>query len=182
MRFAKGEELQQRDAARPVGTRGGITLRAGASRPRALRPWIVTLLIVLPWVAAQPACVVRSLPEVPGAPAQAVVKGTVSYHERVALPDDAEVDVWIADVSPSGGQYEIVARTRLATNGRQVPLPFEIAFDPAAIEPHHMYAVVAVIRSGSDVLFESGSVQHVITLGHPTWVDLYLVRPAPSGS
>ena len=47
-----------------------------------------------PDVAKAPAAVPK--PEA----VEPIVKGTVSYRERMALPDDAEVGLWIMDVTP----------------------------------------------------------------------------------
>lgn len=114
---------------------------------------------------------------------QGVVSGTATYRERVALPTDAVLEVWITDVSPLILAVPIIAETTVRSEGRQVPLPFELRYDPSRIEPDHLYAVKAAIRSGGRLLFATEKDQQVITKGNPTRVDLLLVRPAePPGS
>ena len=58
----------------------------------------------------------------------------------------------------------------------QVPLPFELTFDPGRIVATHRYGVRAVIKSGGKVLFQSGSATPVITQGNPTQVQLILTQ------
>ena len=107
-----------------------------------------------------------------------VVRGTVAYRERIALPPDAVVEVWITDVSPLILIQALVAETTVHPEGRQVPLPFELRYDPSRIEPDHDYAVKAAIRSGGRILFQTETAYPVITKGNPTQVELWLVRAA----
>lgn len=85
---------------------------------------------------------------VPPAPGTAVevMTGTVSYRERMALPPDALVEIQLSDVSRQDVAATVVAQTVVSPAGRQVPLPFELRYDPARIEPGHSYAVRATIR------------------------------------
>ncbi len=112
------------------------------------------------------------------ADAQGVVRGTVAYRERVALPPDAVVEVWMTDVSPLILIQALVAETTVLPEGRQVPLPFELRYDPSRIAPDHDYGVKAVIRSGGRILFQTETAYPVITKGNPTQVELWLVRAA----
>ena len=106
-----------------------------------------------------------------------VVHGTVAYKERVALPADAVVDVWITDVSPLIVVMSVIAETTVPSNGRQVPLPFELRYDPTRIVADHIYSVKAAIRSAGEILFASETDTLVITKENPTQVNLWLVRP-----
>jgi putative lipoprotein len=44
-----------------------------------------------------------------------------------------------------------------------VPIPFELSYDPARIDPDHAYAVKAVIKSGGRTLFQSERSSPVVT-------------------
>ncbi len=117
------------------------------------------------------------------ADSEGVVRGTVVYRERVALPPDAVVEVWITDVSPLILAVPVIAETTVLSEGRQVPLPYELRYDPTRIEPDHDYAVKAVIKSAGRILFTTEAPYQVITKGNPTQIDLQLVREAEgSGS
>lgn len=115
----------------------------------------------------------------PGAPApenRATVTGTVAYRERMALPPDAIVEVRLYDVGRQDGQAPLIAETIVRPEGRQVPLPFELRYDPARISARGTYAVRATIRSGARMLFTTDAVHRVITGGHPSDVALLLKR------
>jgi putative lipoprotein len=107
-----------------------------------------------------------------------VVKGAVAYRERVALPPDAVVEVWMMDVSPMIMIQALIAETTVRSEGRQVPIPFELRYDPGRIVADHDYGVKAVIKSAGEILFETPKAQPVITKGNPASVDLWLTRAA----
>ncbi len=106
------------------------------------------------------------------------VSGTVSYRERIALPPDAVVEVTLADVSLMDVPAELIAKTSMPTEGRQVPISFEVIYDPARIDERHTYAVRAVISREERMLFTTDTAYHVITQGSPNEVDLLLVKVA----
>lgn len=108
------------------------------------------------------------------------VRGSVAYRERVALPPDAVVEVWIVDASALVIAVPVLAETTVMPEGRQVPIPFELPFDSSRIEPDHDYTVKAVIRSEGRILFATDTDRLVITKGRPLQADLWLVRSTES--
>ena len=42
---------------------------------------------------------------------------------------------------------------QVITNPGQVPVPFEIRYDPASLDPRHTYAIQADITAGSSLMF-----------------------------
>ena len=117
-------------------------------------------------------------------PSDATVTGSVTYRERSALPTDALVRVQLSDVSRQDAAAIPVAQATLTPAGRQVPLPFELRYDPAAIDSTHTYAVRATIESGGRLIFTTTTANLVITRGNPTHVNLMLAgvpdrTPAP---
>jgi putative lipoprotein len=118
-------------------------------------------------------------------PSDAVVTGSVTYRERSALPADAVVRVQLSDVSRQDAAAIPVAQATVTPAGRQVPLPFELRYDPAAIDSTHTYAVRATIESGGRLIFTTTTANLVITRGNPTHVNLMLAgvpgrSPAPA--
>lgn len=110
----------------------------------------------------------------------AMVKGTVAYRERMALADDAVVEVWLTDVTPGIiTTMQVLGQTTIHTEGRQVPIPFELPYDAEQIVPDHTYGVRAAIQAGGQTLFASDAPTSVITQGNPTEVELWLGRPTP---
>jgi putative lipoprotein len=113
-------------------------------------------------------------------PVEPVVKGTVSYRERMALPDDAEVALWIMDVTPGIIVAQVVlAETTVKTLGKQVPVEFELPYDAARVVGDHDYGLRAVITSGGGELFATPEPVPVITKGKSNQVELVLRRSAP---
>lgn len=114
----------------------------------------------------------------PVAAPSGVVKGTVTYRERIALPPDAVVDLWIVDASPGIVIAAIFGEVSVPTEGRQVPIPFELRYDPTRVVPDHDYQIKAVIRAGGRTLFETQEKHPVITKGAPSELELMML-PAP---
>ena len=108
------------------------------------------------------------------------VTGSVSYRTRIALPPDAEVVVTLEDVTRADARSTVVATQTIPTRGRQVPIPFELAYPRALFDPSHRYAVRAQIRRGGDVLFTSTTFHPVLTHGAPAHVDVVVGSPVTS--
>jgi putative lipoprotein len=124
--------------------------------------------------AKAPAPVPNPEPVVP------VIKGTVSYRERIALPADAEVYLWIMDVTPNIIVAQVVlADTTVKPLGTQIPIEFELSYDPARVAGDHDYGLRATITSGGREMFVSRDPTPVITKGKSNKVELVLVRAAP---
>lgn len=105
------------------------------------------------------------------------VSGTITYRERMALPEGAVVVVEVHDVSPADAQAPPVARaTIIPTHG--VPIPYAIAVSSASYVDDHPYALSVTILVGDDVLFTS--VEPVVVPAAPAdqRADLVLVRAA----
>lgn len=100
------------------------------------------------------------------------VTGTVSYLQRIALPPQAVIEVQLQDVS-STVPREIVEK-KYTLGNRQVPVPFELRFDPAKIEADHRYAMSARISVGGELRFVSDKAYPVLTAGNPTHVEMIL--------
>jgi len=106
-----------------------------------------------------------------------VFSGTVTYLERSALPPNAlvTVRVWDALEPPESAT---VGQTQFVAQG-QVPLPFQLFFDPALIQKSHTYGARASITVEGTVWFESQKPVPVLTQGAPTvGVELLVQRSA----
>ena len=107
----------------------------------------------------------------------AQVTGSVAYLERIALPPDAVIDVQLLDTSVADIAAQTVAEILINAEGRQVPIPFALTYDPAQIVPAHRYSVRATIRSGDGMLmFSTTQAYPVLTHGAPSKVNLILHR------
>ena len=112
--------------------------------------------------------------------AQALVTGTAAYRERIALPPDAVLEVTLEDVSPADAPAVVLGRARVAPAG-QVPIRFEIAYDPAKIDDSHSYAVRARLSAGGKLMFATDRAYPVLTRGNPTELELMLRRVTAHG-
>ena len=93
---------------------------------------------------------VLAVPEMTSA-AERTVAGEVVYRERIALPPDALLVVELADVSLVDAPI-VIAKRRIAPAGN-VPIKFEIGFDPKAIQQGRTYALQARITVGERLMF-----------------------------
>ena len=75
-----------------------------------------------------------------------VVRGTVAYRQRIALPAGSVIEVVVQDISRADAPARRLGTQRITLkSGQQVPIAFEVAVDPDAIEPGHLYAAAARI-------------------------------------
>jgi len=102
------------------------------------------------------------------------VTGTVAYRERMALPANAMLTVRLEDVSKQDVGATLVAGTAFSTNGRQVPIPFELAYNPAKISQKGRYVVRANVDVDGQLLFTTTQSYPVLTNGAGNEVDLLL--------
>jgi putative lipoprotein len=101
------------------------------------------------------------------------VTGSVTYRERIALPPHAVVHVEISDVSRLDAPA-VVLSERDITGAGQVPIPFELPYDAAAIDPRRAYAVRARINVDGRLIFTTEAAVPVITRGHPERIEIVL--------
>ncbi len=80
----------------------------------------------------------------PQAPVITSVTGTVTYRQHIALSPQARLDLQLVDVSQSS--YVVAQKTM--TSVGQVPISFELSFDPAKIVDKDIYVLRAVITDG----------------------------------
>lgn len=110
--------------------------------------------------------------------------GTVWHRERIALPEDARVEVRLEDVSIADVPATVLAEQTIETRGAQVPIPFELQYDSARIDASGTYGVRASIRAADGTLLFTSTEHHgVFEGGAPSdGVEILLVRNAGSGS
>lgn len=93
--------------------------------------------------------VAQPLPEPTGKPlemdqatstASVSVTGTLAYRERIALGPETVVEVKLADLSRADAPAITIGEITIENPG-QVPIAFEIEYDPAAIDARFEYAI-----------------------------------------
>ena len=112
----------------------------------------------------------------------AEVTGTVSYREKIALPEDATIEVRLEDVSLQDAPAKTIGKMELHAAGKQVPFPFRIPYQPGQITPTHSYAVRATIFEKGSMIFVSTMSYPVITRGAPVSVAIVVspVQASPA--
>lgn len=101
--------------------------------------------------------------------------GSVSYRERIALTNEAELVVTLEDVSRQDVAATILASQHIADPG-QVPIRFELEYDRDAIDPRMSYVVRARITDRGRLLFTTDTAVPVLTRGGGREAHLLLVH------
>ena len=97
------------------------------------------------------------------------VSGTITYLQKIALPDDAVITVQIQDTSLADAPATVIGEQVIKTEGRQVPFDFEVIYDPNEIQDNHSYTMSVRITDGAGkLLFINDTVIPVITRDNPT--------------
>ena len=84
-----------------------------------------------------------------------VIRGTVTYRQRIALAPNSDVTVKIVDAANPTGPS--VAETTFTAGNRQVPIPFELEYQMRDINRQRNYELQAEIRSGGQVRFRTAA-------------------------
>ena len=108
------------------------------------------------------------------------VRGTATYRERIALPENAVLEVRLEDVSKADVAAVVIGRTVVERPGNP-PFAFEIAYDASRIDPRHRYTVRARILVAGRLMFTTDQHYPVLTSGRGNEVDLLLRRVGSPG-
>ncbi|MEZ9004548.1 YbaY family lipoprotein [Vibrio splendidus] len=105
-----------------------------------------------------------------------VISGTVSYRERIALPENAVVTVTLEDISLADAPSTVIATQEFTTDGKQVPFAFELSYDNNKIKANHSYNMRATIHVDGKLRFTTDTIKSVITdVENTQQADLRLV-------
>jgi putative lipoprotein len=99
-----------------------------------------------------------------------VIKGTVTYRERVALLPGAILKLSLVDVSRADAAAVVISSKTITPQG-SVPIPFELSYDPLLLEARHTYAVQARLESGGK-LWVSTQQYRVLAPDSPETVEI----------
>jgi heat shock protein HslJ/uncharacterized lipoprotein YbaY len=81
-----------------------------------------------------------------------VIRGELTYRQRIALPPDS---VAIVELRGNAGGGPVVAEWRRTIGGMQVPIRFEMVYDPAKLAPAETYALRGAIVAGGQPAWAS---------------------------
>lgn len=108
-----------------------------------------------------------------------VVRGTVSYRQRMALPPNSEVRVKLVDAATPDATP--VAETMFNTGNRQVPFSFELPYEMRDVNRQRTYELYAEIRSNGELRFKSETGTPVTLRGNQDQNIEIIVAPASDG-
>lgn len=94
-----------------------------------------------------------------------VLTGTVTYRENVVLPSGAVVEVRLLDVSRADAPATRLGHVEIVTGGEQVPVPFALRYDAAAIQPGRRYVVEATVAVDGRVTWRTATRHPVSVAG-----------------
>jgi len=104
------------------------------------------------------------------------VSGVLIATPDVALPEGAIAYITLLDVSPRQDvETNIIARQTI-TDLNQLPISFELSYNPDQIHPDHLYAIQAQVTIEGRVVLRNRSAYPVITQGSPSMVKVLVVR------
>jgi putative lipoprotein len=114
--------------------------------------------------------------ETSGSPQAARVTGTVTYRQRIALSPEAVIEVKLLDVSRADAPGMTIAEQTIRPAGRQVPIAFELNYDPSRIDQRSRYTIQVRILENGQLRFINTQAYPVITGSHPKTVNV-IVNP-----
>ena len=100
----------------------------------------------------------------PPKPVKAALSGTITYRQKIALTPAARVKVFLQEISRSAAPAADLDAVEIAGPG-QVPIPFTVHYDPAAVRPDHDYMLLVKIYEGDRTRFLNTSRYRVLTGG-----------------
>ncbi|MFO1282610.1 MAG: YbaY family lipoprotein [Burkholderiales bacterium] len=138
-----------------------------SASPRFLAALAVLAAVVLSACASSPAGDAASK-----APAvRSTIQGSIVHRDRKALPEDAEIRVWLAAI----GEEAPIAETRAKTQGKQVPLPFALDVDLTKVEAGRAYFLHASIAFGGRIQYVTGARVGLVPAEPPTSLTILVV-------
>lgn len=114
-----------------------------------MRAILPIALLMLATAGCQMTVPFNTAPSREGTTRLVLLEGVATYRQRIALPPDAILIVRVQDVSLADAPATLIAEKRLPTEGRQVPLPYAIEYDPARVLPNHRVTVSGRIEDAS---------------------------------
>jgi uncharacterized lipoprotein YbaY/membrane-bound inhibitor of C-type lysozyme len=102
------------------------------------------------------------------ASAMKTLTGTVTYLPRVALPENAVVQVQLQDVSMQDVAATVLAEQIIETNAQQIPIPFALSYDEGVLEPNRSYALSVRITVDDELYWINTAQVRVLGEGYPS--------------
>jgi uncharacterized lipoprotein YbaY len=140
---------------------------------------ITQLLIVVTLVGACGRTATRSGPSMPAPTVTAepvatpiMLRGHISYPEKVALAPTVVVRIQVVDRTPGTGKDSIVATSEMRPEGKQAPLAYLVSVPRAALRAGRRYVLHVRITEGKVLRFITKK-EHAFDVAHvPSRLDI----------
>ncbi len=109
------------------------------------------------------------------------VSGEAFYLQKIALPQDAVLKVWLEDVSLMDVPALLLSEQRIELKGRQQPFAFELGYHPSQLTAGHVYAVSGSIEDASGLRFINTEQHSLLLVGQDANLRLKLDQVTPAG-
>jgi putative lipoprotein len=108
---------------------------------------------------------------------KAAVTGVIAHTHPMTLPVGYVVTVQIEDTTKADAPGKKIAEQVIKSQGEELPMPFEVVYDPGKTNASHTYSVrVKIEDSAGKMLYTNNTSVLVITNGNPTQnVDVIVV-------
>jgi putative lipoprotein len=126
-------------------------------RTRTVTRWTTLVLCLLACVACSPQAQRQDT-------RTAVLSGRITYDEDVGLEANARVKIFLQDVTRTDVPVYYLDEVEIVSPG-QIPIPFQVRYDPAGIRPDHVYVLLVRIYEGDRLRFTNVARYPVITYG-----------------
>nr|WP_242050753.1 YbaY family lipoprotein [Oculatella sp. FACHB-28] len=100
------------------------------------------------------------------------VSGTLISAPGVALPEGAIAYITLLDVSPRQDVESSIIARQTITDPDQLPIAFEVLYNPNQIRSDHLYAIQAQVTTEGRVVLRNCSAYPVITQGNPFVIEV----------
>ena len=107
----------------------------------------------------------------------AAITGIVTYSSVKELSDNAQMQLFLNDVSADGSAPEIATAT---VDIKQLPSQYSLPYDPAKIDASHRYTISARIYIGGALKYATDSAVEVLAQGKGNQVNFSVVATGAS--
>jgi putative lipoprotein len=99
---------------------------------------------------------------------KAAITGVITHSHPMALPVGYVVTVQIQDTTKADAPGKKIAEQVIKSQGDEIPMPFEVVYDPGKINPNHTYSLsVKIEDSAGKMVYTNNTSVQVITHGNP---------------
>lgn len=105
----------------------------------------------------------------------AKVTGSIAYRDRIFLPQNAIATVELREAFTTGSAGIVIGHQHIESI-RQIPIPFQVEYDPGDVNPRKNYVVTATITADGRPLYATTQQYAVITNGRPQTASIEVER------